>query len=411
MGIFNFFKKIIKTDKRQEIVVEKLAFSEIGKWVENKEKENEFNEKEIILMVKEKINVLTKELEEKLEVLQGFDVGAKKEKEQIKNIVVDSREKYIESVEDLIEKLNNLEELKLEKLVERVNKIFFDFNKSSFKNYERATILIGKEMATIKENLKFFSKDLLKTFDDGKLVIDSFTNLLIIKKKLDAINFVDKTLEQISEKKSNLNKKINVKEKENTILKQSLDKIKKSSVYLDNLSKQKKIEFLKEDSKKNVLELKQFLDFRALTNFFHINPEQMNIVKEHREDFQTNFEKDNGQTIIELLEEAKLSNNVILEKVKQIRSKIEEIWNHEKNLKEDEAQEIQNKIKLVALKIDELKIEKIKEEKREEKFKISKEELIDVLKQEFGKMNIELKPNKNKEPDKENNRVSNHSDN
>jgi len=151
MGIFNFFKKIIKTDKRQEIVVEKLAFSEIGKWVENKEKENEFNEKEIILMVKEKINVLTKELEEKLEVLQGFDVGAKKEKEQIKNIVVDSREKYIESVEDLIEKLNNLEELKLEKLVERVNKIFFDFNKSSFKNYERATILIGKEMATIKE--------------------------------------------------------------------------------------------------------------------------------------------------------------------------------------------------------------------------------------------------------------------
>jgi len=202
-----------------------------------------------------------------------------------------------------------------------------------------------------------------------------------------------------------------VKEKENTILKQSLDKIKKSSVYLDNLSKQKKIEFLKEDSKKNVLELKQFLDFRALTNFFHINPEQMNIVKEHREDFQTNFEKDNGQTIIELLEEAKLSNNVILEKVKQIRSKIEEIWNHEKNLKEDEAQEIQNKIKLVALKIDELKIEKIKEEKREEKFKISKEELIDVLKQEFGKMNIELKPNKNKEPDKENNRVSNHSDN
>jgi len=57
--------------------VEKLAFSEIGKWVENK-KRNEFNEKEIILMVKEKINVLTKELEEKLEVLQGFDVGAKK---------------------------------------------------------------------------------------------------------------------------------------------------------------------------------------------------------------------------------------------------------------------------------------------------------------------------------------------
>jgi len=63
-------------------------FLKLEKWVENKEKENEFNEKEIILMVKEKINVLTKELEEKLEVLQGFDVGAKKEKEQIKILLL-----------------------------------------------------------------------------------------------------------------------------------------------------------------------------------------------------------------------------------------------------------------------------------------------------------------------------------
>ncbi len=392
MGIFNFFKKIVKTDKRQEIVVEKLAFSEIRKWIEDKEKENEFKEKEIILRVKEKINVLTKELEEKLEILQEFNVGVKKEKEQIKNIVIDSREKYIESVEDLIEKLNNLEEPKLEKFIERINKIFFDFNKSSFKNYERATILIGKEMANIKENLKVFSKDLLKTFDEGKLVMDSFENLLIIKKKLDAINLIDKTLEGISEKKSNLNKKINEKEKENKILKQNLEEIKISPVYLENLSKQKKIESLREESKKNILELKQLLDFKALASFFHIFEEQMKIVKEHREDFQTNFEKDNGQTIMELLEEAKLNDNIILEKVKQIRDKIEEIENYKKNLK-DETQEIEFKVKEVILKIDDLKIEKIKEEKREEKLKTSKEELTDILKQEFGKMNVEIEGN------------------
>ena len=390
MRIFNFFKKIVKTDKRQEIVVEKLAFSEIRKWIEDKEKENEFKEKEIILRVKEKINVLTKELEEKLEILQEFNVGVKKEKEQIKNIVIDSREKYIESVEDLIEKLNNLEELKLEKFIERINKIFFDFNKSSFKNYERATILIGKEMANIKENLKVFSKDLLKTFNEGKPVMDFFENLLIVKKKLDAINLIDKTLEGISEKKSNLKKKINEKEEENKILKQDLEKIKTSSDYLENLSKQKKIESLREESKKNILELKQLLDFKALASFFHIFEEQMKIVKEHREDFQTNFEKDNGQTIMELLEEAKLNDNIILEKVKQIRDKIEEIENYKKNLK-DETQEIEFKVKEVILKIDDLKIEKIKEEKREEKLKTSKEELTDILKQEFGKMNVEMK--------------------
>ena len=389
MRIFDFFKKIVKTDKEQEVVIKKLAFSEIGKWVEDKEKENEFKEEEIIFRVKEKINVLTKELEEKLEILQGFDVGAKKEKEQIKNIVIDSREKYIESVEDLIEKLNKLEESKLEKFIERINKIFFDFNKSSFKNYERATILIGKEMANVKENLKVFSKDLLKTFDECKPVISSFENLLIIKKKLDAINLINKILEGISEKKLNLNKKINKKEEENKILKQNLEEIKTSSDYLENLSKQKKIESLREESKKNISELKQFIDFKALASFYHIFEEQMKIVKEHRENFQTNFEKDNGQAIMKLLEESKLNNNIILEKVKQIKGKIEEIANYKKNLK-DETQEIEFKIKEVVLEIDGLKIEKIKEEKREEKLKISKEELINILVQEFGKLNLEL---------------------
>ena len=392
MKMFDFFKKIIKKDNGQEAVMEKLAFSEIEKWVVNKEKENESKENEFIFIIKEKINVLIKELAEKLEVLHNFDVEAKKEKEQIKNIVIDSRENYIESVGDLIEKLNKLEEPKLEKFIERINKIFFDFNKSSFKNYERATILIGKEMANIKENLKVFSKDLLKTFDEGNIVMDSFENLLIIKKKLDAINLIDKILERISEKKSNLKKEISEKEERNKISKQSLEEIKTSSDYLENLSKQKKIESLRDELKKNILELKQLLDFKALANFFHIFEEQMKIVKEHREDFQTNFEKDNGQTIMGLLKEAKLNNNIILEKVKQIRGKIEETANYEKNLK-DETQEIKFKIKEVVLEIDDLKIEKIKEEKREEKLKTSKEELISILKQEFGKFGVEIEGN------------------
>jgi len=42
------------------------------------------------------------------------------------------------------------------------------------------------------------------------------------------------------------------------------------------------------------------------------------------------------------------------------------------------------------LEIDNLKIEKIKEEKRHGKLKISKEELISILKQELAKLNVEF---------------------
>jgi len=390
MGIFDFFKKIAKIDNVEEIVTEKLAFSDIEVWIEGKIRENELKEKEILFVVGKKIEDFIKELKEKIEILEDFDVKTRKEKDQIKNIVTDSKEKYIESVEDLIKKLNNLKEPKLEKFIEKINKIFFDFNKSSYKNYERATILIGKEMAGIKENLKIFSKDLLKTFDENKPIIDSFKNLLIIKEKLDTIAKINKNLEMISKGKSNLNKKISEKEEENRILKQNLEKIKASPTYLENLAKQKKIEFLKIESKKDILELKQLLDFKALASFFHINPKQMEVVKDYREDFQTNFEKDNGNAIIKLLNEARLNNDIILEKVKQIRAKIEETANHEKNLKEDETQKVYFKIKDVSLEIDNLKIEKVKEEKRDEKLKMSKEELISILKQELSRMNVKM---------------------
>ena len=390
MGIFDFLKRIAKITNVEQIVVEKLAFSEIEDWIDNKIKENELKEKEVVFGVKEKIEDLVKELREKIVVLKSFDVTARKEKEEIKNIVIGSREKYVESVEDLIEKLNNLEQFKLEKLIEKINKIFFDFNKSSFKNYERTTILIGKEMASIKESLKVFSTSLLKTFDENKFVIDFFKNLLITKEKLDTISSISKTLGGISENKLNLNKKITEKEEENKTLKQSLEAIKVSSAYLESLAEQKKIEFLREESKKDVLELRQLFDFKALASFFHINPEQMEMVKEHREDFQTNFEKDNGQTIIELLDEAKLNNDLILENVNQIRAKIEEIENQEKDLTEDETKEVYSQIKEIGLEIDNLKIEDSKEEKRNEKFKLDKEELINSLKQELSKMNVEV---------------------
>ena len=396
MGIFSFLKKLIKeklisqaySKKGQEIVVEKLGFSEIENWIKNKIKENEFKEKKILFGVGERIKDFIKELREKIVILKGFDVGAKREKEQIKNIVIDSREKYIESVEDLIERLNNLEEPKFEKFIEKINKNFFDFNKSSFKNYERATILIGKEMASIKESLKVFSRNLLKTFEDSKPILDSFKNLLTIKEKLHAISPIDKILESISEKKSNLNKKISEKEKENIILKQNLEELKTSPAHLENLAKQKKIEFLKEESKKNILELKQLLDFKALSSFFHIFKEQMRIVKNHREDFYTHFIKDNGKSVVSLLDEAKLNNDAIAEKIKKISSKLEETKNNEQEIKKDETQEIYLKIKDVSLEIDNLKIEKVKEEKRDEKLKISKEELISILKQELGKMDV-----------------------
>ncbi len=390
MGIFELFKKLFRQDKAEEIVIEKLAFSEIKGWIENRIKENEVKEKEILVIIREKIRKFGKEIREKIVILESVNIEAKKEKEEIKGIVNNSRKDYVKSVENFLENLYNLEMDEFEDSMKKINKIFLDFNKSSYKNYERATILVGKEMANVKEGLKVFSKELIKTFDESKGVVDSFKGTSLVKSKLDAIQVIDRTLGKISETIPALIEDIKGKEEENKKLLEEIEKIKRGSNYLERLRTQKKIESLKEELKSDIFKLEQLLDFKALANFHHIFEKEMSVIKEYKENFKQAFQKDNGENILSLLNVAKLNSEIIQEKINSIRTKIEETSTYEREIKEDETQELHSQIKIVVVEIDNLKIEKVKEEKRDEKIGANKEELIDSLKQELGKVNVEV---------------------
>lgn len=390
MGIFSFFKKLGKENKVKEITLKKLAFSEINNWIGKKRGENEAKEKEILFLIKDKIKKYNNELNEKIRILEAFDVEAKKEKDEIKGIVNNSRKDYIESVEDFLEKLNNLKMNEVEESMKKINKIFFDFNKSSYKNYERTTILIGKEMASIRDCVKAFSRELLKIYEENKNIVDFLKTSFFVELKLNEIAKINKELEKIKKAIGYLDKDLIKKQDENRTLNEKLEEFKKSQDYMDFLDSQKRLEILKQDSRDNIFGLKQLIDFKALANFFHINQEQMKIVKNHKDDFYKNFIKDNGKSIMDLLDEAKLSSNKILEKVDLIKNKIKETEDYEQEIKKDKTQELYSKIKETALEIDNIKIEKAKNEKRDGKLKTSKEELMSILKKELGGMGVDV---------------------
>jgi len=388
MGILSFLNKFFKDSEVEEVIIEKLAFSEIGSWIENKVEENEVKQTEILVLIKGKIGTFTEGVKGKIVELESVDVGAKKEKDDLKGIVENSRKDYIKSFEDFLESLSDLEMDELEDSRRRINKYFLDFNKGSYKNYERATILIGKEMKNIKDSIKVFSKELVGTFEENKEIIEFFRKISSIKSKLDEIPSLDKTLGKIDETKLSLNERIKNKEGKHKELLEEVVNVKKSPDYLNRLETQKKVEFLKEELKNDLFLLKQFIDFKALANFFHINQEQLKALKEHQEDFQTNFQKDNGKMILDFLDEAKLNNNQVLEKVGLIRAKIGKASQYKSEIKEDETLKLDPQIKSVTLEIDSLKIEKAKEEKRRERIGMDREKLNDLLKEEFEKMNV-----------------------
>jgi len=393
MGIFDFLKKIITDKKSEETGKEKIAFTDIGNWIENKTKETEIKQEEAFTLVKDRINVSINEIKEKINILKNVDINSKKQEDKIKSITEEGRKKYIEFVELFIKNLDNLQQDKLEKLISNVNKIFSDFNKTSRMSYERATILIGKEMESIRDGIKAFSKDLIKVFDENENIVNSSKVVSLIKIKLKQFEETEKDFKIVNETMISLAKKITDKEEENKKILEEIEEIKKSPDYLEYLERLKKLKFIEEDLEKDFISLRQIIDFKSLGSFYHIFEKEMKIVNSYKENFQANFQKDNGTDILNLLNQAKLNTEEISDKINQIYKQKKEIIENKNEIEKnkDKTQELHSKIIRIITEIDNLKNLKTKEEKRREKLNSSKEDIIKSIKEEFEKIGVEIK--------------------
>src|SRR3989338_553335 len=369
MGIFDFLRKITQGKKTPESGKEKIVFSELGSWAEIRIKDIEKQEEDVFSLIKGKTDVFSKEIRERIKAIENFNVSQIKAEDRIKSAVEEGRKKYIESVEALVENLNNMKSDKLENIISYSDKVFSDFNKRSRLSYERATILIGKEMAEIRESLKSFSKDLIKIFDENKSLAESSKTIY-------------------------LEKEITNVEKENTEILQEIGEIKKSPEHLEILKLQEKVSALKNELEKDIFSLGQTIDFRALGNFYHIFEDKMEILKLHRDDFKANFHKDDGKSIIALLEGAKLNNKSIPEKLDQINKKkskaleLEIELESEKN--KDKTSELYSRSTKMVFEIENLKDKKARGEKRLGKLREEKEKITNEIRENVEKLGAEL---------------------
>ena len=392
MGIFDFLKRIFSDNEVEKPEKQKMAFSEIKVWIENKEKEIEDREAKIFDIIKSRINILDKELEEKINLLERINIESKKAHDKEKSFTQEGRKKYIEFVELFIKNLNDLKQDKFDRLISNINHIFLDFNKHSRMSYERATILIGKEMGDTRDKIKSFSNDLIKIFGENKDIADSYKLISAIKIKLKQLEQTEKDINQINESVKDLDNKITEKEEQNKVIINEIEEIKKSPDYREQLKIQEKINLLKQDLEKDIIELRKLIDFKALASFYHIFEDKMEIVKAHNNKFLENFQKDNGQTILHLLDQSKLNTENISNKINEIHEKKQEIIkNQNENAKNpDKTQELYSKTTKIILEIADLKNLKTRAQKKLEKSGLSKNSLLTEVKDFFSGMNFEV---------------------
>jgi hypothetical protein len=388
MGFFNFFRKIFSEGKLEELEEEKIEFSEVGNWIEKKREENKSKEKELFDLIQNKIDSFVKELRDKMEIAREADISSKKAEERFKLISEKGKKEYLEFAEKFINSLYNIDKNNLKEFGEKLNKVFIDFNKSSNSNYERATILIGKEMANIKEILKLFSRDLMSIFKENQYTINSLEIIYSVESKLKEISGLDEECNKIEEFDKSFDDEIFKKENERENFLERIDSIRKSEKYVKNISLKKEVEQLKNKLEKNIFDLRQFIDFKSLANFYHIFEDKMKLIKEYRDDFKSEIKKNNGKEILKsLLDESNLNNDQIRNKIEEIKRNEKEIFEKEKNITSDETFDLQSRVESLDYSLEFLKLEKSKNIKRSEDLKIVKDNLVKDIKnkvQELG---------------------------
>ncbi len=393
MKILKFLKNLLKEEDKEEVTSEQeIELSKIEDSL--KEKEKSLKEKETLLIseINSKINLFIKELKEKIEIVKEVEIESKEKNEKIKSVVYEGRKKYIEFLEKLMNNLTDtLDITEFSKKIKDINSSFSRFNETSHNSYERATILIGKEMGNIKESLKKFSNEILEIFNENKQIISDYNTLIAIKNTHKNIIKNEEEIKKSENKSEETIKKIESNKKEKTKLENKLEETKKSKEYLENLKIKEQIKLQEEDIKNQISELRQLIDFKALSNFFHIFEDKMSLIKAHKDNFSGEFNLDNGEKILKLLEDSNLNNKEISDKIEEIILNKNNLKEKEKSIREDKTIHIISEVNAVEEKIENLKKELEWINKTSEKAKLNNQENLKSIKEQAKSIKIIIK--------------------
>lgn len=215
--MIGFFKKFLKPDE------EVVDFSEINKWLDDKNKE--------IPKIREKfqeIEELKGEVSENLKALGCVDLSKAKVEERVKKIVQGNLPAYVNAITFFLKRVvppEDINHVSLEAFCNSFENEFEDLNKRTFRNFQIIKELVGKELEDVAKsvkNLELSVKGVKEHSSRVKAVAE-------LKEKADFIRGCIENREQNLERREELQK-----EKENLLayrksLGEDIERLKNSS--------------------------------------------------------------------------------------------------------------------------------------------------------------------------------------
>jgi hypothetical protein len=381
MGFWDIFSK------KEPAKTEKIDFQDLESWLKNRKQESKKQEESYIKEIQDRITQLIEELEQEIRVLEKVDISGKKAEEKIKLVVKENLQYYIYHLIKLKDKLKEISK-NTESIVENINHTYADFQKKSSASFQKATFLIGQELGNVKESIGNFLRDFKVILNENQTIINNSKTFYSVEEKINKmletkirIQEIERAIKENKEKAVSLSKNLLEKHKE-------IEKIKKTEKFIAERNKKQRIEDTKKEIEYGSGNLRESIDFKVLSSFFHSIEKKMVKVKEYKDNFKQSFQRTKGEELISLLKESNLLDEEIMKKINEINKKQQEI---SKIVFEDTGiEKIERDIEELNSRMQSISLENTAEQKRLDKMNASLIDLIGSIKGELIKINVEV---------------------
>ncbi|MEK6951439.1 MAG: hypothetical protein AABX29_00320 [Nanoarchaeota archaeon] len=310
MSWLDFFKK-----EETKII---LTIDELISKLKSEEDKLELKNKKIKEEIKQNLSLLIYDLSSQIQVLKSINLEQRREAERIKKIVLENLSFYTIHLEKLIKGLEIIDQSpKTEEYIKEIQDLFGKFKKDSHNNFEKSTILIGKELEVVQKIIKKYFENFNQIIDKNK---DLFEKLILIKNLQNQISEFHNIKRIQEEIKSSIGESKKIKN--NLLIEKDLLE-KQYKTFLE--SKEYRLLFKdKEKTEKDitnlnleVFKIKEKINLKFLLKYYHGDHKNSKLLLDYKDNFLSMLEEDKNLEIIKIVKE--VLNLEIAEEIGKIK--------------------------------------------------------------------------------------------
>lgn len=356
--------------------VKNIRLEELNSMIEREERVIEHENRRIRERIRKDISDFGSGLRERVEILKKINLEERKEQERIKLIVRENLNLYVSHLGKLIKELRDNEEPDLVRYITKIRKIFEVFRKSSDLNFEKSTILIGRELEETRKMIKRFLDSFDVIVSENEEIFERARVINELNALIHEFKGIKSACSEIRDSIRNSEQNCGEIKRKKKANEEKLESLRNSHEYKDILKERERIGKATQRLNLELTNLKREIDIKSLLRDFHDDKRKSRIIRSYSENFLDALEADKDLEFFRILKERQGYENLI-KRISEIKMKNRDIMKGQREYM------IENRLKVLEdenkrLNFESLNLENdiLKEKRKMERFKEKHDKVV-----------------------------------